>query len=316
MGASKSKTIVWQLDRDNLDHYDFQEVSLERSTFQDKQQNLLGLPEDVFALIAVYLARDDLNNMITVAQVCKTWRRIAYKDFVWRSIARDKEINLDDDGKGSSVRVQVLNQVSVNIASDFIYLPQWMMDVLSDPKIPTKMTKKGRHHEYYIALYNYRDHAYRHLGTSCLAASFNYGHFEDPNIHDSYRRQMDDYNVIEVFDTHNQERLYRLSSLPYADAVIVCDVFDTAGAADDICSTIEDIVKQKKITSSATLPPIFVARTKSDLKLPFVERNKVMHVCRKYQLPFYCCSALEMINVKVMFHHMFLAVAHFKTQQK
>lgn len=50
-----------------------------------------GLPEDVFRLIASALSVGDIGR---ASRVCKTWRRLAASDAVWRAVAQREGLAL------------------------------------------------------------------------------------------------------------------------------------------------------------------------------------------------------------------------------
>ena len=74
-----------------------------------------------------------------------------------------------------------------------------------------------------------------------------------------------------------------------------------------LCSTFEDFDARQRldeglesfrqIVGKQELPDFIVVRTKSDLNLPFPDRDEVMKWCEQQNVPFFCTSAKHGTNV-------------------
>ena len=162
-GSKSSPVSVWSNENEDfgiLEEFDC--FDLERSTAQNHNINSLGLPDDVLAMIASYCSIEDLGK---IARVCKTWRRVSYKDSVWHGCS--KEMGLEKTDGQSSVRAMVL-EAHICLKKDFQYHP-------SKIKLARLPTRQGYWEVKIIVISTAKGkHA---IGKSCLVVKFVAGVF-------------------------------------------------------------------------------------------------------------------------------------------
>lgn len=309
MGAKSSKgKVKWSEKEDSVfadAAVSFEEMSLERSTAYYRKQNLIGLPEEIVALIAVHVSRKDIKSMRTVALVCKTWRRISYKENVWRAIAQDRGIEIVEGDK-VSVRVQVLNVLSLMVKDDFIWLPQWAQkDLLDQPYI----VYDGNEVFKLCLLSCYSDFG---MGKTSLAFRFVSRDFFSQSNYVSdgggdnrvFRKELNSDASVTILDT-TQDEWFDMRDIRQQEAFFFCDTFDSAKGVTNLEHMLKDLSRWFSLEARDT-PCMAVVRCKSDEQKPFYGLREVMQLCAQYQMPLYCCSAKEGINTDRVFKDMCL----------
>jgi hypothetical protein len=93
-------------------------AELTRSTAEDRFHNSFGLPSDVLVwLVGRYLELEDVGRL---SRTCKTWRRVALQDVVWRTFANRMDLKLED---GADPHISVLQSFGKDVKADFSWLP-------------------------------------------------------------------------------------------------------------------------------------------------------------------------------------------------
>lgn len=303
MGAKQGKEskVKWSLKEIDVADESFEpysEVSLERSTAQDRKQNLIGLPEDVVAMIAVYVAREDFQSMGIVARVCKTWRRISYKDNVWRAIARDRGIDLP-----AFTRLSVLEEVLFDGSENFKFLPRWVQFALTLPLPDTRKRRKPMMFRIFVSSGNPN---HTNVGKSSLTYRFIKNVFyeeTDPTVEDDYYKGFGDGKIVKILDAAFYDDYYILEPqyVRCVDVIIIADVFANPTGFDALMYMWNLIRRERDLRENDPMPPVVVVRTKVDLKLPFVRKTEVMQFCRNNKVPFFNSSAKTGANVEKIF---------------
>ncbi|MBN8134069.1 hypothetical protein J0J29_23775, partial [Vibrio vulnificus] len=67
--------------------------------------------------------------------------------------------------------------------------------------------------------------------------------------------------------------------------LIFVDTFDKEEIVDDLMNALEQMMFVSSMSPEKLI--VAIARTKSDLGLPFVGKMKILHFCKQYQIPFY-----------------------------
>lgn len=145
------------------------------------------------------------------------------------------------------------------------------------------------------------------VGKSALQIQFVNGTFcdrYDPTIRDCFNKQSDLNR--EVFHLQIGEMIDHEvhSEFLVNDVFFVCDTFDGPNCFDELQAF---FAKLLRLRGSKQLPPIIIARTKSDIDRPFAHVS-VLDWCRTNDVPFVCCSGKKDINVLMMFS---LAIAMY-----
>lgn len=307
MGKGNSK-VKWSLNETkvNNDSFRMDVVSLERSTTEDRKKNLVGLPEDIIAMVAVYVARQDITDMGVVAQVCKTWRRISYSPNVWKAIARERKIELKEDSE-ESFRVQVLSDVQTS-KQKYFWLPHRALrqSLIASPSTTHKVSHTL---EFSVFLMSRNDQTGR-AGKTSLATRFTQHYFRslfDPEIVVTKAQEVAPNIKVAVSDPDSLEfgHLYE-GKVRQCDCLVYCDTFEQENSLEHLMKFRKRFILVKDVDDVTHeddgMPLFVVARTMSDLKNDFVQKRGVLDFCQHYKLPFYSCSAKTGLNVNKMFH--------------
>ncbi len=312
MGAKQS-TIgakhAWPGKKD--DTYDV--AVLERSTDADRAQNSLGLPDDLLALIATFLS---VRDMPRVALVCKTWRRVALKEAVWRVFGLRMGVEPRED---STWRIVVVRAVSDVLAADFCLppptatVPVARKDRVSvsigllSPTIPNSNSCPfGAGAELFCA------------GTSSLMMRFVFnGELEEDPMFDHTQTKVVHIDgcvvEVEVRDTSGRELGTRVRNdcIRDCDGFLLCSTFGEPDTMRRLAALYEQVKEAKELHSV----PVVVVRTMADLGLAFHDRMYAMRWIKEHGAGLISTSSLTGLNVKeafVMLVRMWLAVSEKK----
>lgn len=288
---------------------------LTRSTQTDREHNSLGLPEDVLVLIVSHLSLEDLAS---ASKTCKTWRRILYKDVVWRSVALKHDVELQEGQH--HVRQQVVEHFSKVMSKDFQMVP------FEESKLYNMMmTRKKRSNDDLLILVVSSSNP-SGQGKSSLVSQWAH----DPTIADAASisvalSSLADQHDVEVSSSsivvHVQR--YTFLDLVRCDATLVCsraccivvvDTFTGTGRVKELKRSVETVIRLA--TADQSDIPMLVVRTKSDLEEPFEDKKKMLQWCKKNKYPFISTSAKCNINVERAFKLATLMGLHYHLHQK
>jgi hypothetical protein len=281
----------------------FAVVSLERSTSANRMRNTLGLPDDVIGLIATYLEVGDLGR---VARVCKTWRRISFKDSVWRHFARRMHM---DPGPDDDLRSAVVFSVLVS-RSSFMRAPLEMQ-----PAWQSYLTSRGRGTLATVTVCvtdTFDPNSFVRAGKSAIAARQSHNVFASEHsttVTGSYQQavQFDHRDLLlGVLDHRGGEDHFdwRRKCYREADAFLICGLFDRSGAVQAVDQIYRMIVDEKQDHYSlrrTTRAPVILVRTQSDLNLPCPEAAKLLKWAEEHGSGFVSTSSKTGENVQEAF---------------
>lgn len=301
MGSQATKEKIGRKYDESVGMFPFKEEKLGRE--EEEEDNSCGLPEDVLAMIAVIVAREDMSDMAAFAQVCKTWRRVSYKDSVWRTLAIDLDIKVREN---ESLRAQVLSSWYMGMDENFAFLPSWCRmalkkDFLFDVSDKVRVCVVNGQPQFCSG---------GGVGKTSMIIRFVNDFFAGETYFETLGEESYDVLIggmahLSIMDTSGKDINNILLDGPIreCDAIIVCDTFDDLHCVEHISMMYERIVQNK---NDIVPVAVMIVRTKADVGMPFVARAQVMSFCKQYQLPFYSCSAKTGTNIRRLFYDMYL----------
>lgn len=257
-----------------------EQASLERSTGEFRAHNLV-FPEELITLIALRLARVDLNSLGAVAQVCKTWRRISYKDCVWRAIAFDRSLSIEQND-ASNIRQRVVSVV-LCAKKDFMMIPTALEPLDAESVVSLlKARKKAGLRPLIIAMVGlFPETRGVSAGGSSLVTTFFSRCCSFP---------LDVLSLFEVVESYTSSAL-TAATIVDSDGVVVCDGFVQRESPRVLEQLVRDIDR-----------PVVVVRSASEL--PAAEGDtleQLLDVCKRNRFPLISSSARDVINCDKVF---------------
>lgn len=334
MGQKQAKGFgesIWSADEGDVMDYGCAS-NLTRSTQQDRAQNALGLPDDVLCHIASLLSVEDIA---CAARTCKTWRRIVYKDVVWRSVAaRSRHIQLSEDG--GDVRLQVIQQWETYVEDGFSMIPftvtnlSWVAPVAAagndycdvcivvvSPSFDPDPLGHGKTSLLSVFM---AGHSLLFKQNAQLPRSecetFRKGvHMHHIGLsHVNKSVQMYQVDMIEVASCRSIMDPMFKCTFEKTDVIMIVDTFHRPGRHTALNHLVEHELAQAFGRKDV---PVVVVRSKADLRQPFYDKLAVLKWCRQRKYPFLSVSAKD--EVKQVDRAIHLAVRmglHFKASSK
>lgn len=321
MGHKESKDAVQTLEstvaledfwaqKDHKRTEDLAVVDLTRSTQADREQNSLGLPDDVVAYIAEYL---EIEDIATAASVCKTWRRILYKDVVWRSAAKRYGIELCE---GSDVRTQVVMKYGCRVGPESTMIPfdesklantkpkmipSYTADVFMHIVTPSlgvclSQKKEGQGKRIFLATYTRNSYEGGYDPAMFKVAKWKLNAFDLGLL--GTKSVTVNAHVLSLIDMDCMKRFFQPKH-EVTHVVIVMDTFNRPGRFDALKYFVD--VELEEAYRRADIPLVIV-RSKSDLDNFFYEKNAVMQWCRQRNYPLINVSSKKNLNVARAIH--------------
>ena len=260
------------------------------------------MDENVLLLILQYLEARDLGRC---AMVCKTWRRLSLKEVLWERFA--VELQLKNEGTS---REAVAAYFDSFMRKDFVFLPEGIdVENCGDVEVTILV----------MALWTSME---RHCGKKVLVDSFTYGKYVDcfglSRHENEYRKVqpvLDDtgekigktiYHITPFTQPEGfsslEDQYFRES--PEHLCVLLCSTFSRPECLQEIQLTVDRLLRSREECPLS----LILVRTKSDLGLPMVHKQRILAWCKANQIPFVSCSSKEYINVQLSFRY--CAVMH------
>jgi hypothetical protein len=295
MDAKSSRTGCHELasfiDADENASYRVAELS--DPTSEDHWQNSFGLSSDLHVFLASYL---ELWDIVSMSMTCKTWRRIASREELWRNVARRKKVTLEP---GVSPRVAVLGAEALSVKPEFAWLPSCALERDSPSE------KDG-----FLGVNVVFLSPPGELGCGKSAIIFQYVHncFVD-EISQRYANEIVflaksfihgrnvGFQIVDTRGSGSPNDPMRTECLKQCNVVFVCSQFDRHNSAKDVQNLCDAVLQQRAEKDV----DIVVIRTQADKKLPWQGFGSMLSYCKRHQFPLMSCSGKLRTNLTELF---------------